>query len=131
MTTQSVSSSAATLAPVAPPPVVVMASSTAASNNTWGLTPISLLLRTMEYMDNDTLMIMCLVCKQIRDLFWTGQEMEKKLVRIFELSALKENNDQHFNCSDIGQSRVRRFVSNMNQYFQNVTKLESYKDSNT
>ena len=36
--------------------------------NTWELTPVSILIRTMGYMDNDTLMIMCLVCQQIKEL---------------------------------------------------------------
>ena len=62
-----------------------------ASNNKWDLTPVSLLLRTLGYMDNDTLMIMCLVCKQIRSLIWSGQGMENKLVRIFELSSSKNS----------------------------------------
>ena len=82
--------------------------------NKWELTPISILTRTMSYMDNETLMVMCLVCKQIRDMIWTGRGMENKLVRIFELSPSQINND--------GQSRVRRFVSHMNQYFRNATK---------
>ena len=68
-------------------------------------------------MDNDTLMIMCLVCKQIRDLIWTGQGMENKLVRIFKLSASKDKND-----FGGGRYRVFRFISNMNRYFENVTK---------
>ena len=90
-----------------------------ASNNKWEVTPVSLLLRTLGYMDNDTFMIMCLVCKQIRDLIWSGQGMEKKLVRIFELSSSKNKKDNNL---DGGDPRVRRFLSNMNQYFQNVTK---------
>ena len=56
-------------------------------SNKWELTPLSILLRTMGYMDNDTLMLMCLVCKQLRDSIWTGQGMETKLIRIFELSS--------------------------------------------
>lgn len=36
--------------------------------NKWELTPISILIRTMSYMDNETLMVMCLVCKQTRDI---------------------------------------------------------------
>ena len=88
------------------------------SNKTeeWDLTPVSMLLRILGYLDNTTLMLMCLVCKQIRDIIWTGQGMETKLVRIFELS-LSENN-----FDDNGQSRARWFVFNMNQYFQNSTK---------
>ena len=85
-------------------------------SNKWELTPISILLRTMSYMDNTTLMVLCLVCQQIRDLIWSGQGMETELVRIFELSP-------SINCNfDDSRCRVRRFVSNMNQYFQNVTK---------
>jgi len=59
---------------------------------------------------------MCLVCQQIRDLIWSGQGMETNLVRIFRLSPSK-----HRNLND-GQLRARRFISNMNQHFQNVTK---------
>ena len=92
-----------------------------ASNNKWKLTPVSLLLRTLGFMDNDTLMIMCLVCQQIRDLIWSGQGMEKKLVRIFKLSASKENIDD-YDDSGNDHYRVRRFIYNMNQHFQNVTK---------
>ena len=66
-----------------------------------------------ELHDNATLMVMCLVCKQIRDIIWTGQGMHNKLVRVFELSPSKDAN-----FGDL----VRRFVSNMNQYFQNGTK---------
>ena len=95
---------------------------TVSSSSKWELTPLSLLLRTMEYMDNDTLMLMCLVCKQIRDIIWTGQGMETKLVRIFELSPLKKNS-----FDEDGSSRVRRFVSNMNQHFQNATKTRILK----
>jgi len=84
-------------------------------SNKWELTPVSLLIRTLSYMDNDTLMIMCLVCTQIRDIIWTGQGMETKLVRIFELSAPEKKNED-------SRRSIRRFVSNMNQYFQNVTK---------
>ena len=86
------------------------------SSNEWELTPVSLLIRTLGYVNNDTLMMMCLVCKQIRDLIWSGQGMENKLVRIFELSPSKNmNNDGHI-------PRLPRFLSNMNRYFQNVTK---------
>ena len=81
----------------------------------WELTPVSLLIRTLNYMDNDTLMIMCLVCTQIRDIILTEQGMETKLVRIFELSASDKKNED-------GRRSIRSFVSNMNQYFQNVTK---------
>ena len=43
--------------------------------------------------------------------------MENKLVRIFELSASKDNN------LDGGRPLVRlRFLSNMNLYYQNGTK---------
>ena len=90
--------------------------STGTLSNKWERTPIALLLRTMVYMDNDTLMIMCLVCQQIQDLIWSGQGMETNLVRIFALSASKNNN---FHEDGL---RVRRFLSNMNRYFQNVTK---------
>ena len=61
------------------------------------------------------LMIMCLVCQQIRDVIWSGQGMENKLVRIFALSSLK-------NSKYSGDHRVRRFLSNMNRYFHNVSK---------
>ena len=46
-----------------------------------------------------------------------AQGMETNLVRIFALSASKDNN-----LEDGGRPRVRRFLSNMNLYFQNVTK---------
>ena len=86
-------------------------------SNTWHLTPVALFIRTLGYMDNTTLMIMCLVCKQIRDIIWTGHGMETKLVRIFELH-LSENN----NFDDADRLSIRRYISNMNQHFQNVTK---------
>ena len=89
-------------------------------SNKWDLTPVSLLLRTLGYMDNDALMIMCLVCKQIRDLIWTGQGMENKLVRIFELSSSKNN--VFGDDFGYGRSPVRRFISKMNQYFENISK---------
>jgi len=44
--------------------------------------------------------------------------METKLVRIFELSSSENNN------GDAGRSRVRRFISNMNQYFQHGSKTQ-------
>ena len=89
-------------------------------SNKWELTPVSLLLRTLGYMDNDTLMLMCLVCKQIKELIWTGQGMQNKLVRIFKLSSSK-NNDLGDDFG-YGRPRVRRFISNMNQYFENISK---------
>ena len=90
-------------------------------SNKWELTPISILLRTMSYMDNTTLMVLCLVCQQIRDLIWSGQGMETNLVRIFRLSPSKNRN-----LND-GQLRARRFISNMNQHFQNATKTRILK----
>ena len=52
--------------------------------------------------------------------------MENELVRSFELSPSKNKHEYD------SKFRTRRFVSNMNQYFQNVTKArESYKDFNT
>ena len=93
-----------------------------ASNNKWDLTPVSLLLRTLGYLDNDTLMIMCLVCQQIRDLIWSGQGMENKLVRIFALNYPSKNIYYGTRYPLNDHFRMSRFVSNMNQYFQDVTK---------
>ena len=85
------------------------------------MTPISLLLRTMGYMDNDTLMMMCLVCKQINELIKNGEGMERQLIRVFELRPSGEN---HNNL------RIELFLSNMNRYWQDGTKrrmLQGYQ----
>ena len=56
------------------------------SSKRWELTPLPLLIRMLGYLDNATLMLMCLVCKQIRDLIWDGHGLEQKLIRVFDSS---------------------------------------------
>ena len=93
----------------------------APASNTWELTPVSILLRTMSYLDNATLMIMCLVCKQIKELIWNGNGMETKLIRVFELHPLRHD---HY------EDRLLLFLQNMNHYFQDDTKrrmLQGYQ----
>lgn len=92
------------------------ATNAASKNTKWDLTPLSILIRMMAYMDNDTLMIMCLVCKQIKDLIWHGTGMENTLVCIFEFHPSSET--QHNPLL----SAARRFAINMNRYFQDGTK---------
>ena len=94
--------------------------------NKWELTPISILLRTMGYMDNDTLMIMCLVCQQIKELIWSGQGMETKLIRIFEL---RPSEDKKYNTgwsqnydNGWGRKRIELFLYSMNRYCRDGTK---------
>ena len=81
-------------------------------SNKWELSPISLLLRTMGYMDNTTLMIMCLVCKQIKELIWKGDGMETNLIRIFEV---RPSEDEHY-------IDWYMFLANINRYCQDSTK---------
>ena len=83
--------------------------------NTWELTPVSILIRTMGYMDNDTLMIMCLVCQQIKELIWSGQGMENKLIRIFELHPTMRTYNSNLNGIEV-------FLSNMDRYCRDGTK---------
>ena len=79
------------------------------SSSKWELTPVSILLRTLGYMDNDTLMLMCLVCKQIKELIWNGpQGMENKLIRVFDLRLLAASYDDN--------DRIGQFLSNMEKY---------------
>ena len=84
-------------------------------STTWTLTPLSILLRTMGYMDNDTLMIMCLVCQQIKELIWSGQGMETKLIRIFELHPAMRLYTSNMNGIEV-------FLSNMDRYCRDGTK---------
>jgi len=106
---------------------LLLSSSSNSSNdsNAWTVTPISLLLRTMGYMDNDTLMMMCLVSKQINKLIKNGEGMERQLIRVFELLPLGENQDNHW-----GVKGIQLFLSNMNRYWQDGTKrrmLQGYQ----
>ena len=100
--------------------------------NKWEKTPISLLIRTMGYMDNDTLMIMCLVCKQIRDIIWNGQGMETNLIRIFELRPSEHENLNYivrYNHNPC-MHRIKWFVFNMNRHCQDGIKrrmLQGYQ----
>ena len=92
------------------------------SSNKWELTPISLLLRTMGYMDNDTLMIMCLVCKQINDHIRNGQGVEPNLIR--ELEVRHVSNDRE--C-------LVRFLQKMKHCFEDDAKrtiLQGYQHLN-
>ena len=101
-------------------------------SNKWELTPISLLIRTMGYMDNDTLMIMCLVCKQIRDIIWNGQGMETNLIRVFELRPSEHENLNYivrYNHNPC-MHRIKWFVLNMNRHCQDGIKhrmLQGYQ----
>jgi len=92
------------------------------SSSKWELTPVSILLRTLGYMDNDTLMIMCLVCKQIKELIWNGQGMENKLIRVFDLRPLPASHDDNV--------RMWRLLSNMEKYVTDDNKsrmLQGYQ----
>ena len=87
----------------------------APASNTWVLTPVSILLRTMSYLDNATVMLLCLVCKQLKELIWNGNGMETKLIRVFELHL------QDAITEDAGTVRVRRFIANMDRYLHDAT----------
>ena len=114
---------------------VPMMTITTTSKN-WELTPLPLLLRTMGYLDNATLMRMCLVCQHIRDLIWNGQGMENKLIRIFELRSLArkkdiDDDDVYRHSRMLRCSRFRHFSSNMDRYFNDPTKhrlLRQYQE---
>ena len=89
------------------------------NNNTWTVTPLPLLIRIMGYMDNATLMIMCLVCKQINDLIRNGQGMESKLIREFEVRHVSD-----------GRECLVRFLQKMKHCFEDDAKrtmLQGYQ----
>ena len=93
-------------------------------NNRWELTPISLLLRTMGYMDNDMRMMMCLGCKQIKELIWNERGMETNRIRVFEL---RPSDDKHHN-NTFGS--MKRFLLNMDRYCRDGTQhrmLQGYQ----
>ena len=87
----------------------------APASNTWVLTPVSILLRTMSYLDNATVMLLCLVCKQLKELIWNGNGMETKLIRVFELHL------QDAITEDAGTLRLRNFIANMDRYLHDAT----------
>lgn len=93
---------------------------------TWDHTPLPLFIRMLGYLDNATLMILCLVCQQIKDLIWDGHGMDNKLIRIFELRALaRKDNDVY------SSERLQRFLANMDRYSNDPTKnrmLQQYHD---
>ena len=102
-----------------------------ATSNTWELTPLPLFIRIMGYLDNATLIMMCLVCKQIRDRIWSGQGLDKKLIRIFELHPSEGNDDNDdddddddsdASCDNSDDFRLYRFLSDMDRYFNDPTK---------
>lgn len=103
----------------------ILTTAATSSSSKWKLTPLSILIRMMAYMDNGTLMIMCLVCKQVKDLIWHGTGMENKLVRIFECSPSSETKIQNSSLA-----AARRFAINMDRYCQDGTKhriLQGYQ----
>ena len=80
----------------------------------------------MGYMDNTTLMIMCLVCQQIKKLIWHGHGIHNKIIRIFEL---RPSEDKNYNNGG-GWKRLKWFLLNMNRYCQDYTKhrmLQGYQ----
>ena len=94
------------------------------SSKRWELTPLPLLIRMLGYLDNATLMLMCLVCKQIRDLIWDGHGLEQKLIRVFEL---------HPSAQFDSVKRLRYFLSKMERHFNDPTKrrmLQHYREWN-
>ena len=106
---------------------LLLSSSSNNSNdsNKLTVTPISLLLHTTGYMDNDTLVMMCLVSKQINELIKNGEGMERQLIRVFEWRPSGENQDNHWDMKGI-----ELFLSNMNRYWQDGTKrrmLQGYQ----
>ena len=68
-------------------------------------TPISLLVGMIGYLDNASLMALCLVSKQFCTIIRNGHGMDNKLVRVFELR-----------CSD--DWNYYRFISHMKGYFE-------------
>ena len=100
----------------------VVSASSKKKEEEWELTPVSILIRILGYLDNTTLMNMCLVCKQIKTIIWNGQGMEHQLVRILELRP----SDNH----DNDRIRMQTFFDNMNRYVQDDTKkrmLQGYQ----
>ena len=94
------------------------------SSKRWELTPLPLLIRMLGYLDNATLMLMCLVCKQIRDLIWDGHGLEQKLIRVFEL---------HPSAQFDSSTRFQQFIANMDRHFHDPTKrrlLPQYREWN-
>ena len=68
-------------------------------------TPISLLVGMIGYLDNASLIALCLVSKQFCTIIRNGHGMDNKLVRVFELR-----------CSD--DWNYYRFISHMKGYFE-------------
>ena len=90
---------------------VATTTNSAPSSSNWTNTPIALLLRTLGYLDNASLIAMCLVCKQICTIIQDGHGMEQKLIRLFELRAADASEDRH-----------STFILNMRRYFENPIK---------
>ena len=55
----------------------VVSASSKKKEEEWELTPVSIFIRILGYLDNATLMMMCLVCKQINTIIWNGIGMLK------------------------------------------------------
>ena len=81
----------------------------------------------MSYLDNATVMLLCLVCKQLKELIWNGNGMETKLIRVFELHLTGNyDDDDEYRMDD----PVRRFINNMYQYLHHPNKhrmLQQYQ----
>ena len=45
---------------------------TYSSSSKWKKTPISILIQLLSYLNNDELMVICLVCKEMKDVIWNG-----------------------------------------------------------
>jgi len=82
----------------------------------WTHTPISLLIRTLGYMDNASLIAMCLVCKQFCTIIQDGHGMDHQLIRVFELRAAEKSEGEE------EDNRLPAFILNMQRYFENPTK---------
>ena len=102
-------------------------SSNSATSKNWELTPLPLLLRMLGYLDNATLMRMCLVCKQIRDLIWNGHGMENQLIRVFELRSSARKEDIDDNDTRLFSSRLRHFSANMERHFNDPTQHRMFQ----
>ena len=88
---------------------VATTTNSAPSSSKWTNTPISLLIRTLGYLDNASLIAMCLVCKQICTIIQDGHGMDNQLVRLFELRCTKDWS-------------YSRFYLSMTRYFEDENK---------
>ena len=84
--------------------LVITTTTSAPSSPKLANTPISLLIGMIGYLDNASLMALCLVSKQFCTIIRNGHGMDNKLVRVFELR-----------CSKVWN--YYRFILHMKGYF--------------